>query len=274
MTEHGGSPGLEDQYSFHALAANEKLSPLRKYQLVTVGAPGLGALVRHEALLFFVNDLPGLPGLYLRGKLYRYLFGALGRGAVLGRGLSLRRPGRVHIDDGAVIDDHCAFSALGGKESGIWIGKKAFVGRSTSLGTRGDGQVRILESANIGMHVHIGTHGQLTIGRFCIIAAFCFIGGTFHRTERLDIPMALQGVDRRGGVTIGDDVWIGAGSVVLDGVKVGNGAIIGAGSVVTRDIPPYAVAVGVPARVVRYRTAPAAPTADRDAAITTASCSA
>jgi len=271
MGERDGSSGPEDQYSFHALAANEKLSPLRKYQLVTIGSPSLGALVRHEALLFFVNDLPGIPGLYLRGKLYRFLFGRLGRNVVLGRGLSLRQPGRVYVEAGAVIDDHCAFKVLGGEESGIWIGKKAFVGRSTSLNTRGEGQVHILESANIGPHVHIGTHDRLTIGRYCIIAAFCFIGGTFHRTERLDIPMALQGIDRRGGVAIGDDVWIGAGSVVLDGVKIGNGAIIGAGSVVTRDIPPYAVAVGVPARVVRYRREPAAPTASRDAAVTTAS---
>lgn len=258
MGGHGGSSGGDDRYSFQALAANDKLSPLRKYQLVTVGSLNLGALVRHEALLFFVNDLPGLPGLFLRGKLYRFLFGGLGRGVVLGRGLSLRQPGRVHVDDGAVIDDHCAFKVLGGEECGIWIGKKAFVGRASSLNTRG-GQVHILEHASIGPHVHIGTYEQLTIGRHCIIAAFCYIGGMFHRTERLDIPMALQGIDRKGGVAIEDDVWIGAGSVVLDGVRIGKGAIVGAGSVVTRDIPPYAVAVGAPARVVRYRgAAPAA----------------
>lgn len=257
MGGHGGSSEGEDRYSFQALAANEKLSPLRKYQIVTIGSLKLGALVRHEALLFFVGDLPGLPGLYLRGKLYRFLFGHLGRNVVLGRGLSLRQPGRVHVEDGAVIDDHCSFKVLGGEECGIWIGKKAFVGRASSLNSRG-GQVHILEHASIGPHVHIGTYERLTIGRHCIIAAFCYIGGMSHRTERLDIPMALQGIERKGGVTVGDDVWIGAGSVVLDGVRIGNGAIIGAGSVVTRDIPPYAVAVGTPARVVRSRGEPPA----------------
>ena len=53
--------------------------------------------------------------------------------------------------------------------------------------------------------------------------------------------------------TIGNDVFIGANVTVLDGVKIGDGAVIGAGAVVTKDIPPYGIAVGVPARVVKYR---------------------
>ena len=249
---HGeGAPAGEPE-SFHALAADERHSPLRKYQLVTVGSTSLGALLRHEALLLLVNDLPGVAGLYLRGKLYRRFFGRVGRGAVIGRGLVLRQPGKIHVDDGAVIDDQCAFKVLGGEGCGIWIGRKAFLGRGSSLNTRG-GQVHVGEHATLGPHVHLGTCDRLTVGRYCIIAANCYIGGLFHRTERLDVPMALQGVDRRGGVAIGDDVWIGAGSVVLDGVRIGDGAIVGAGSVVTRDVPPRAVALGSPAKVVRYR---------------------
>ena len=56
-----------------------------------------------------------------------------------------------------------------------------------------------------------------------------------------------------GRILIGNDVWIGAGVQILSGVKIGNGAIVGAGSVVTRNVPPYAVVAGNPARVIRYR---------------------
>jgi acetyltransferase-like isoleucine patch superfamily enzyme len=57
----------------------------------------------------------------------------------------------------------------------------------------------------------------------------------------------------KGGIVVGDDVWLGFGVVVLDGVRIGKGAVVGAGSVVTRDIPDNAIAVGVPARVVKMR---------------------
>lgn len=54
-------------------------------------------------------------------------------------------------------------------------------------------------------------------------------------------------------ITIGDDVWIGARAIILDGVNVGNGAVIAAGAVVTKDIPPYAIVAGIPAKIIRYR---------------------
>ena len=55
------------------------------------------------------------------------------------------------------------------------------------------------------------------------------------------------------GIKIEDDVWIGAGAIILDGVTIGRGSVIGAGAVVTKNIPPYSVAVGVPARVIKKR---------------------
>ena len=70
-----------------------------------------------------------------------------------------------------------------------------------------------------------------------------------HCSSSTDISMQLQGYTEEKEVVIGDDVWIGARVTILSGVHIGNGCIIGAGAVVTKDIPDYAVAVGVPATV-------------------------
>ena len=73
-----------------------------------------------------------------------------------------------------------------------------------------------------------------------------------HRNDDLTIPMRLQTAPKQK-VTIGDDVWIGAGAIILPGVTIGNGVIVAAGAIVTKDVPDYAVVGGNPARVIRYR---------------------
>lgn len=106
----------------------------------------------------------------------------------------------------------------------------------------------------IGHHAIISAHDvPVIIGDDTVIGpAFCLMAGD----HRFDVPGqtyrgAVRGINRP--VTIGRNVWIGARVTVLKNVTIGDAAIIGAGSVVTRDIPPFAIAVGVPARVVRSR---------------------
>lgn len=108
---------------------------------------------------------------------------------------------------------------------------------------------------------------NLTIGRFCSIAdrVEIFLGGN-HRTDWITtypfgaLPglwpsaPAAEGVHvSRGGVSIGHDVWIGAGATILSGVEVGHGAVIGARAVVSRDVPSYAMVAGNPAALLRFR---------------------
>jgi acetyltransferase-like isoleucine patch superfamily enzyme len=106
----------------------------------------------------------------------------------------------------------------------------------------------------------------IRIGSFCSIGpGVLFIGAAEHRVDTATTyPLRIvdgkirNGAEAfsKGPITVGHDVWFGARCIVLSGVTIGNGAVIGAGSIVTRDIPPYAIAVGNPARVIRYRFSP------------------
>lgn len=106
----------------------------------------------------------------------------------------------------------------------------------------------------IGNHTRVGLGntliGPVTIGDKVNLAQNVVISGLNHNFEDIDKPIAIQGVTTQQ-ITIEDNVWIGANSVVLPGVHIGRHVVIGAGSVVSRDIPSYSVAIGTPARVVK-----------------------
>lgn len=104
----------------------------------------------------------------------------------------------------------------------------------------------------LGANTRVDIHASITIGCQVSIGANCYITSGNHAFSRRDIPIQCQGFSSRE-VVIGDDVWIGCNAVVLPGVTIGTGAIIGAGSVVTRDVPPYEVWAGVPARKIKDR---------------------
>lgn len=100
-----------------------------------------------------------------------------------------------------------------------------------------------------------GATKGITIGAHVLIADGVAIRDADHRTARTDVPVAHQGLDAAP-VVVEDDVWIGHGAVITSGVRVGTGAVVGAGAVVTRDVAPYTVVGGVPARPIGRRGAP------------------
>lgn len=118
----------------------------------------------------------------------------------------------------------------------------------------GSGGLRISADTTINSGCVLYTGNGLVIGRRCAIAANCTFAPVNHEIADRGRPITSQGfMPSRGGIFIEDDVWIGANVVVLDGAVLRHGCVIGAGSVVRGEIPPFAVCVGAPARVIRYR---------------------
>ena len=238
-------------------ALSEQLSSgstslLRRYQAKAIGNTRLTSLVQYELFQLLFGDLPGTLGYALRKLTYPRLFKQVGRGVIFGRGLAMRHPGRMVLGDRVAIDDSVLLDASGAGDAGITIGNDVIISRNCVVQGK-TGPVSIGDKTDIGCNAILSSGGGIHIGHHVLIAGNCYIGGGRYVSDRLDIPMMEQGVYTNGPVVIGDDVWLGAGSVVLDGVKIGNGAIIGAGAVVTKDVPEYAIAAGVPARVIRTR---------------------
>ena len=105
------------------------------------------------------------------------------------------------------------------------------------------------------------TSYELYIGAFCSIAGDVkFLLGADHVIDRIStypfkVNILENGIDAisKGNIIVGDDVWIGESAIILSGVHIGQGAVIAAGSVVTKDVPPYAIVGGIPAKVIKYR---------------------
>jgi maltose O-acetyltransferase len=94
--------------------------------------------------------------------------------------------------------------------------------------------------------------GILTFGDNCLVGPRCIFRTANHNFSSNDTPIRNQGHTAQN-IKIGDDVWIGASVIVLPGVTIGNHVVVGAGSVVTKDLPDYTVAVGNPAKVIKNK---------------------
>jgi acetyltransferase-like isoleucine patch superfamily enzyme len=114
------------------------------------------------------------------------------------------------------------------------------------------GTIRLERMVFVGPACVIYGHGGVNIGEGSLIAMHCRILSSNHTIAPLDTPIRSQ-PDIPLPTDIGRDVWLGAGVTVLGGVTIGDGCIVGAGAVVAKDLPPGAIAYGIPARVQGYR---------------------
>ncbi|MGN8026882.1 acyltransferase [Microbacterium sp. 22242] len=156
----------------------------------------------------------------------------------------------VEEEPGSALGERCFLSALAAVQtSTLTLGDRSYVAANAHL----SGDVRL--GADCSVNVGTAIRGTVRIGDSVRIGASSSILGFNHGFDP-GVEIFRQPHTSRG-ITIGDDVWLGAHVVVLDGVRIGSGAVVGAGSIVTKDVPAGALVAGNPARIRRWREDPA-----------------
>ena len=191
------------------------------------------------------------PSLLLRRAWLRLRLGRFGDDTLVEPGVRLQYPDRIQLGNGVRIAGQVTLRANTNQASGIRIGDGSTVHESALIAAN-RGQVAIGRHSWIGPFCLIYGNGDVSIGDNVLVAGHSSINTVSHHFERCDIPINDQGIYCEP-VCIEDDVWIGMNAVILQGITIGRGAIVGAGAVVTRDVPPWSIVTGVPARVIRQR---------------------
>lgn len=231
---------------------SEKQSAIAKYQNLMIGRSDIWSLIKYEFIQMFITPFPGALGIFLRRIFYPCFLGSVGKNVAFGSHVTIRHPHKIHLGDNVVIDDYCVLDAKGESNDGIRVGSGVFIGRNTIVHCK-NGSIKIGDQANIGFNCDISASGNVEIGDKVFIAAYAYIVGGGHDFSLDDVSVMDQGRTARG-IRIGNGSWIGAGAIILDGVEIGSDAIIGAGAVVTKAVSDQAIAVGMPAQVVRHRS--------------------
>jgi len=232
---------------------DQKKSAMTKYRELFLGKVSFLFFIKYELVMLFFSWVPGALGFAMRKFFFPGLFKKTGRGVVFGRNMTIRHPRKIEIGDNVVFDDGSVLDAKGENNSGLKIGSNVLVGRNTSISCKG-GDIEIGDFSNIGPNNIIISESSLKIGSYVFTSGQVYmIAGGNHTFERRDIPIWKQPSICKGGITIEDDVWIGASTTILDGVKIGTGAVIGAATLVHKRIKSYTVNLGVPAQMVKKR---------------------
>lgn len=193
---------------------------------------------------------------FLRGSCKRIWFKSSKGVLLIGKRVTIRQAHYLSVGRNFVAQDNCEINCL--SERGITFGDKVTVGsyaiiRPTNLygGDPGDG-LKVGNNSSIGPYSYIGCSGFIEIGDNVMISPRVSIYSENHNFDDSEAPIIDQGVSRSF-VKIEDDCWIAANSVILAGVVIGKGAVVAAGSVVTKDVSPFSVVAGNPAKMVKRR---------------------
>lgn len=161
-------------------------------------------------------------------------FGGIGKGTLIYPPFHSNNVSTVHLGENCQV------------HAGGWIDT---VGEY--CGVRHDSRIDIGDGTYFGHRVHIIACSHMSIGKNVVVADNVYISDLFHGFEDIDTPILATPLISPGPVVIEDQVWLGERVCIMPNVRIGKHSVIGANAVVTKDIPPYSVAVGIPAKVIR-----------------------
>jgi acetyltransferase-like isoleucine patch superfamily enzyme len=230
-------------------ASGSTLANLRLY--IDRQAAGPGRYILEQMIFALAGWVPSVIGVALRSVVYRLILQMQGMAAIE-NGVRLRYASHIRLGNGAYLDHGVYLHAC---PNGIIIGEGSFVMHHAELHVYNfrnlpHAGITVGRDSLIGEFNVIRGQGGVRIGDRVYTSPLVQIAAVNHVFDDPTRPFVEQGITAQG-ITIEDDVWIGAGAIITDGVTVGCGAVVAAGAVVTTDVPPHAVVAGAPARVIR-----------------------
>jgi acetyltransferase-like isoleucine patch superfamily enzyme len=204
-----------------------------------------------QLILSLFGWIPTVVGIALRAAAYRLILRMDGLAAIE-KGVRIRFADQIRLANGVYLDEGVYLHACPG---GISIGENTFVMHHAALHVYNfrhlpHAGISVGRNSLIGEFNVLRGQGGIQIGDRVYTSPFVQLLAVDHVFTDPARPFVEQGITARG-ITVDDDVWIGAGAIVTDGVHIGRGAVVAAGAVVTQDVPPHAVVAGVPARVIK-----------------------
>ncbi|MGJ5673080.1 MAG: acyltransferase [Nostochopsis sp.] len=208
--------------------------------------------IKEVLLINLLGELPTIAfGPSFRRLLYPFIFARIDNSVYIQNGVEFIGTNQIEIGSDVHIFKGVRIDAKG-ENNKITLKKGVALEKDVTIGALDNTCVQIGEGTFIGPGACIAGSGDVTIGKRCLIAAHTGIFANNHNFADPTKYIVDQGISRQG-IVIEDDCWIGHNVTVLDGVTIGEGSVIGAGAVVNQDIPPYSIAVGVPAKVIKKR---------------------
>lgn len=191
----------------------------------------------------------------IRGVFKKAGFKKSGKIAFIGKGVKIKSKKHITCGSGLTIDDGCYINAL--CKNGVHIGNNFSLGRNSTIECTGvirdlGDSLEIGDDVGISANAFISVRGKVSIGSSTIFGPGVKLFAENHIFSDRNTPIYLQGATKKG-ISIGEDCWIGADAIILDGVTIGKGCVIAGGAVVNKDIPDYSIAAGVPAKIIGTR---------------------